>query len=132
MKFNVEHLEGALRFKADDGWIDLALLGDGKAQIWCGTFNGTDPTVFGSRLWHLLKDVLPTTEIRVVSYEDIEDSFVEQILVGAGFTKEGTRRQWGSGGQDVVLYSILASEVVHEAVTIPEVGEKQDGQLLPA
>lgn len=114
MRFKLEKIEGGLRFTASDGWVDLMLLDDSRANIWVGTFNGTPAPVFGSRLWHLLKETMPEAGLRVVAYEGERDEFVESILVHAGFTKEATRRAWGDGGQDTVVYSILAPEVVYE------------------
>ncbi len=113
-KFAIAKIDGGLRFQASDGWIDLMLIDDHRANIWCGTFNETPAEVFGARLWHLLHDAMPDLELRAVAYEGEADPFVERILAAAGFAKEGTRRSWGASGQDWVLYSILASEVLYE------------------
>lgn len=113
MKFRTDKIEGGIRFTAPDGWVDLLIDGE-RANLWCGTFNGTPPEVFGNRLWHLLRDVVPELQLRVIAYDGDTDPFVESILVNAGFSKEGTRRQWGDGGQDQVIYSILAAEVRYE------------------
>lgn len=129
MRFKTETIDGGLRFTSHDGWMDLAI-GDGRAQMWCGIWNGTPTNVFGNRLWHLLKEVVPDLALRVIAFEGPRDPMTETILVEAGFTKEGTRRLWGDGGQDVVVYSILASEVVHE-VQEPK-NEVSDGGLLSA
>lgn len=113
-KFKIERIDDVVRFSARDGWVDLQILGDGKAYIQLGTHNGTSPEVFGNRLWHLLSSAVPDLELRVVTYEDEADPYIERILVSAGFSKDGIRRGWQPDGQDSVIYSILAPELRHE------------------
>lgn len=114
MKFKVEKIDGGLRFAAPDGWVDLQLLPDNRAYIWFGTHNGTPAEVFGNRIWHLLHDVMPELDLRVVSYDGESDPFLERVLVSAGFSGDGVRRSWHGDSKDGVIYSILAIETRYE------------------
>lgn len=122
-KFKIERFDDVVRFSARDGWVDLQILGDGKAYIQLGTHNGTTPEVFGNRVWHLLSNAVPDLELRVVTYDDASDEFIERILVAAGFSKDGIRRGWQTDGQNSVIYSILAPELRHEVKECPTTQE---------
>lgn len=121
MKFDVEKLDEGLRFTNLEGWVDLRVLGDGRALIDVGTYNDTNPASFGGTLWQLLSTTMPDLELTVVSAEFLSSQHLEMIYVGAGFTKDGVRRAW-LDGRDAVVYSILTSEVQFE-VKEPEKAE---------
>lgn len=129
MSFKIETIDNGLRFVSAEGWADLCDIRDGKALLYTGTYNGTVPEVFGKTLWLLLHEIMPEMGLEVISAEvSPPDDFVERILLGAGFQKDGTRRRWGDNLEDISCYSILDREVRYEVIA-PEVSENG---LLPA